>query len=376
MATSYELSFFETDENLTGTTFIYGFDALTENDVKIIGYTGATQTDLSGTIATVNTSTKTMTLTVAPSSYDKIRIFRATTVLPLIEFTSGAVLSEDGLNTAYRHSLFAAQEVSQDASDSANRSVIYSYDINNYAVTTDKIAADAVNATKIADNAILNEHLSTGSVNTDELATSAVTAPKIASDAVITSKILDGNVTAAKLATTLDLTSKTLIIPSAISPFSRQFMYIAEEFSNTTSAAAVGSSNLTQIRSLNTLIENSLTGASFNAGTYQVTLPAGKYFFEFYAPAYKVNGHVCYIYQTSPAPAATIGNGVNAYTSTGDGSQTASHGTSVYTFSASSNIIELRHFTAGNTTGSSLGLPVGLTGRNERYAWLKIWKVA
>jgi hypothetical protein len=103
MATTYELSYFETTTGLTNTSFVYGFDALTEGDVRIIGYIGTAQTDLSGLISSVNTATKTMTLSSAPTGYDKIRIYRSTTVLPLVDFTSGAVLSEDALNTAYRH---------------------------------------------------------------------------------------------------------------------------------------------------------------------------------------------------------------------------------------------------------------------------------
>lgn len=335
MATTYELSYFETDTGLSGTTFVYGFDALTAGDVKIIGYIGTAQTDLSPTIATVNTTTKTLTLTTAPTAYNKIRIFRSTTVLPIVDFTSGAVLSEDALNTAYRHSLFAAQEVSQDASNSSNRSVIFTADINNLAVTDAKLAANAVT----------------------------------------TAKILDANVTAGKLANTLDLSAKTVALPDINNPFAKQLLYVAEEFASGTSGGA--SVAATQhIRALNTTIENGITGASLNAGTYQVTLPAGEYFFDYVSPTHKTNANFAFIQQVSPSPAGIIGNGSNAFSGNADGTVTTSVGSNVITLTASSTIIELRHYTQTAQATNGLGLPMSFAGRNERYATLKIWKIA
>ena len=377
MATTYELSYFQTDTGLSGTTFVYEFDALTSADVKVIGYSGTggtTKTDLTSTIATVNTSTKTLTFTTAPSAYSKIRIYRSTTVLPLVDFTSGAVLSEDALNTAYRHSLFAAQEVSQDASDSANRSIIFTADINNGAITTDKLAIDSVNATKLADDCILNEHISTGAVGATELAAGAVTATKIGTDAVITAKILDANVTAAKLATTLDLSGKTLTLPAINNPFSKQLLYVVEEFaSGTAGGAAVAATQ--NIRALNESVENGITGASLNVGTYQITLPAGEYLFDYSSPANRTNNHFSLIYKVSPAPADIIGTGSNGYSNSTDGYSTSS-GTNIVTLTASSTVIELRHYTQSARATDGLGLPMSFAGRKERYAALKIWKIA
>lgn len=375
MATTYELSYFETDAGLTGTTFVYGFDALTEGDVKIIGYISDVQTDLSSTISTVNTTTKTITLSAAPTGYDKIRIFRSTTVLPLVDFTSGAVLSEDALNTAYRHSLFAAQEVSQDASDSSNRSVIFTADINNEAITTDKLAIDSVTSTKLADNCVLDEHINVGAVTTTKLANLSVTEGKLAANSVTTAKILDANVTAGKLANTLDLSSKTITLPPINQPFSKQLLYVVEEFApNVAGGTAVA---LTQnIRALNTTVENGITGASLNASTYQITLPAGKYFFDYAAPARSVNGHFAMIYQVSPSPAGIIGNGASSYSASTDASVTTSIGSNVITLTASSTVIELRHYTVGGLATNGLGWPINVAGRNERYAALKIWKIA
>jgi hypothetical protein len=375
MATTYELSYFETDTGLTGTTFVYGFDALTEGDVKIIGYISDVQTDLSSTIQTVNTSTKTLTLSTAPTGYDKIRIFRSTTVLPLVDFTSGAVLSEDALNTAYRHSLFAAQEVSQDASNSSNRSVIFSADINNGAITSDKLAIDSVTSTKLADNSILDEHINIGAVTTTKLANLGVTDAKLAANSVTTAKILDANVTAGKLANTLDLSAKTITLPPINQPFSKQLLYVVEEFASGVAAGAAVATTQ-HIRALNATAENSISGASLNASTYQVTLPAGKYFFDYTSPAHKTALNFAFIYQVSPAPAGIIGNGSNSLSLNTDGTMTTSSGSNVITLTASSTIIELRHYMQTAQAANGLGVAVGFSGRNERYATLKIWKIA
>ena len=374
MATTYELSYFETDTGLNGTTFVYGFDALTQGDVRILGYIAGVNSDISSTILTVNTSTKTLTLSTAPTGYDKIRIFRATTLLPIVDFTSGAVLSEDALNTAYRHSLFAAQEVSQDASDNANRSVIYTADINNGAVTAEKLAIDSVTATKIADNAILDEHINTGAVTTTKLANLGVTDAKLAASSVTTAKILDANVTAGKLANTLDLSGKMVTLPDINNPFSRQLLHVVEEFAtNTAGGAAVAVT--ANIRALNTTIVNQISGASLNTGTYQVTLPAGEYYAEYSTPAHKTNGFFSLIYKVSPATAGILSNGINAYSHSTDGTVTTSHGSSTFTLGVNT-VIDLRTYTVNAQATNGLGIAINVAGRNERYATLKIWKIA
>lgn len=376
MATTYELSYFETDAGLTGTIFVYGFDALTEGDVKIVGYIGTAQTDISYTIASVNTIAKTLTLSVAPTGYDKIRIYRSTTVLPLVDFTDGAVLSAVSLNTAYKHSLFAAQEVVQGAADTSNNSgtsLVFTANINNGAVTSEKLAADSVTATKLADNCVLEENIIAGAVSTTKLANLAVTDGKLADNSVITTKILDANVTESKLANTLDLSAKTITLPNINNPFAKQLLYVVEEVaSGVQGGGAV--TNTQQVRKLNTVIESNIAGASLNILTYQVTLPAGKYFFDYTSPAHKVNANFAFIYKVSPIPASIIGNGGNSYSAGADGTVTNSSGSNILTLTTTT-IIELRHYTNATQALDGLGVAVGFAGRNERYASLKIWKI-
>ena len=374
MATTYELSFFETDAGLTGTDFTYGFDALTSDDVRISGYVGDEVTDLSSNILFVNTSTKTLTLSSAPTGYDKIRIYRSTTVVPLVDFTNGAVLSGDSLNTAYRQSLFAAQEVSQDASDTGGRTAVLSSNIANLSITTSKLADDAVTSTKIADNAIFDEHITAGAVTTVKIDDLAVNSAKLSSDSVTTIKLVDEAVTEAKLADTLDLSGKTITLPSVNNPFSKELFHIVEEWPTNTAAGT--SVALTQnIRALNTVVVNDIIGASLNAGTYQITLPAGEYIVEYASPAYKANAFCSVLYKLSPDTPSIIANGNNAYSNTTDASMAYSHGASVFVI-GSTTVIQLRTYTESGKTTDGLGLPVNLAGRNERYSSIKIWKIA
>jgi len=52
-------------------------------------------------------------------------------------------------------------------------------------------------------------------------------------------------------------------------------------------------------RTLNTVVSNEISGASLSSN--QITLPAGKYYFEASAPAYKINGHRIKLYNATDA---------------------------------------------------------------------------
>ena len=74
--------------------------------------------------------------------------------------------------------------------------------LENLAVTTDRIAVDAVNGDKIADDAINSEHYTDLSIDTAHIGNLQVTAGKIATNAVETDKINALAVTNAKIANT------------------------------------------------------------------------------------------------------------------------------------------------------------------------------
>jgi len=66
----------------------------------------------------------------------------------------------------------------------AAKDTVATADIDNLAVTTDKIAADAVDGTKIADDAIDSEHYAADSIDSEHYAPGSVDATAIADNAV------------------------------------------------------------------------------------------------------------------------------------------------------------------------------------------------
>jgi len=69
--------------------------------------------------------------------------------------------------------------------------VMQSANLASGSVTTAKLGADAVDGTKIADNAVDSEHITAGAIDAAHLASSAVTTAKINADAVDGTKIAD-----------------------------------------------------------------------------------------------------------------------------------------------------------------------------------------
>ena len=107
-------SYIEYTSGLTATTYDVPFNFLSIDDVNVKGYNGTSWSDL--TVSSRNTAEKTVTLNVAPSAFQKIRVWRNTGTTQLVDFQNGSRLSESDLDTAYQQGLFAAQEVSENAS--------------------------------------------------------------------------------------------------------------------------------------------------------------------------------------------------------------------------------------------------------------------
>ena len=209
--------------DLTGTTLTYGFEALSTDDIVVVGINTTPDPDVRTTLIkdtnyTLNTTTKTVTCAVASwaalsADYNLIRAYRVTTAAALVDFKSGGVLSESDLDTAYKQALFVAQEVSEDAAGTGASGIqsVGSGAIEEGAVTEGKIGSNAVTATKIADNAVITAKIIDDAVTAPKIADNAivtasivndaVNADKILADAVTTAKILDNAVTHDKVAT-------------------------------------------------------------------------------------------------------------------------------------------------------------------------------
>ena len=66
--------------------------------------------------SSISRSGNQITVNGISSSYPTLRFYRATTTTQQVDFVNGARLTEEQLDTAYRQSLYAAQEVTENAS--------------------------------------------------------------------------------------------------------------------------------------------------------------------------------------------------------------------------------------------------------------------
>lgn len=208
--------------NAVGQT-VYGpfdFDYINTSDLKAVVKmtSGSTFKWQSVAVASVDATTKLVTLSANLSFsdvLDQMRIYRETSLSSLVDFQSGSRISEADLDTAYRQSLFVAQEAIENASGSETRTLQTADDIASGAITAAELATDAVETAKIKDVNVTAGKLATDAVETAKIKDLNVTAAKLAADAAETAKIKDGAVTAPKLATTLDLSGNTLTFPAS-----------------------------------------------------------------------------------------------------------------------------------------------------------------
>jgi hypothetical protein len=216
MPTTSGLSFYQTDAT-TSQAITYGFDVLSAGDITVISVasTGAQVVLTLDTDYTLDIDTKTVTCTASswtnlpnhPDIYptSDIRIYRTTSILPSIDFKSGAVLSEGDLDTAYKQGLFAAQEMTEDAAlTGAGVQAVTENMLETGAVTADKIGANAVTESRILNSAVTNAKIAAGAVNaakiqngtvgSDELAANCVTSAKIGANQVTSAQIADNSI--------------------------------------------------------------------------------------------------------------------------------------------------------------------------------------
>lgn len=208
--TTNGLSFYQIQAGTAELSISYAFDALSQNDINVMVIASDDSRIYLTKDIHFTLDFPTQTITCIEPSWDSIsgvaassdiRIYRTTSVLPLINFKAGAVLSEGDLDISYKQGLFAAQEMTEDAAlTGAGGQSVSTGVIVDGAVTTAKIAAGAVGAFQIANNAIDTGKLNTNAVQEPNIANNAVTNLKISNNAVTTEKIFNGQVTTAKIA--------------------------------------------------------------------------------------------------------------------------------------------------------------------------------
>lgn len=121
-------------------------------------------------------------------------------------------------------------------------------------------------------------------------------------------------------------------------------------------------------RDLNTIIVNTITGASLSSN--QITLPAGTYLIQAVAPAYKVDFHK--LLWRNITDSTTLVQGTSALSGSGDDNITHSFYSYKFTIAAP-KVFELRHWCSNTVANWGFGRATNFF--NEVYADVKIWKV-
>jgi len=140
-----------------------------------------------------------------------------------------------------------------------------------------------------------------------------------------------------------------------------------------TSGTNGGSSSAgVNIRAINTILTNEISGASL--GSNQITLSAGTYEVVASAPARGSQNHKVYLYDTTGAIDLLIGSSADTSTDPSYRVQTTSVVQGRFTLSTTS-VLELRHYITAALATSGLGAAVS-SGQVEVYADVQIRKVS
>jgi hypothetical protein len=155
----------------------------------------------------------------------------------------------------------------------------------------------------------------------------------------------------------------------AATPTPQVAIFNEQQASNTNGGTFTSGSYVKRI--LNTTVINTISGCSIASSV--ITLPAGTYNVQAFAPAFKVDGHKVRIQNTTAA--TTIVLGMNAFTS-GAGAFAVTHSFANTTFTLSvQSTIELQHRAESTITVNGLGTLCNF-GDNEVFAQIQIIKVA
>jgi hypothetical protein len=141
-----------------------------------------------------------------------------------------------------------------------------------------------------------------------------------------------------------------------------------QQASGTAGGAATSGSYVKRV--LNTTLVNTITGCSIASSV--ITLPAGTFNVQAWAPAFACNAHKLRLQNTTAA--TTIELGMNAFSDAVGSAATHSFVNCTFTLSVSSTI-ELQHRVGTTRAGNGFGVLCGF-GDNEVYAQIQIEKVA
>ena len=166
------------------------------------------------------------------------------------------------------------------------------------------------------------------------------------------------------MSTTKDLVKNERALPGLSV---KDFMHIQDQ---KTSGITGGDSILGfQTRTLNTVLTNSIAGASLAASI--VTLPAGDYYVEIFAPCFRGVGHKVILKNNTDV--VDVLTGKNEYADATNLVQTQANASGLFTIAASKDFL-INHYIGAASAG---GLGQGVNDASaEIFAEMKIWKVS
>jgi hypothetical protein len=157
---------------------------------------------------------------------------------------------------------------------------------------------------------------------------------------------------------------------TADSSLALKLLHVQDEKGTTTHGGDAGA-NTDNIRDLNTVKTNEITGASLSSN--QITLPAGTYFVEAFAYAFAVDHHRTFLYNVTDSDVEVLGMQMYA---TAFSTLGANHSPTFGRFTITgTKVFELRHRTQGAKASIGLGHYMNDT-RSSIYSSVIIRKIS
>ena len=149
------------------------------------------------------------------------------------------------------------------------------------------------------------------------------------------------------------------------------YLKVSDQKASGTAGGTSLAADITQVRTLNTVETNTISGASLASNT--ITLPAGTYSYRVSAPHYNGSSHKAFLYNSTDA--SYTGIGTSEYCASGGATaSTSSIVTGQFTIAASKDF-KVRHFTTTAFASGGLG-PAVSSGQVEVFTVAEFWKVA
>lgn len=168
-------------------------------------------------------------------------------------------------------------------------------------------------------------------------------------------------------ATTKHFTSSDIIGPTAA------YVLIRDEKSDGT-AGGTATSGAWRTRDLNTIVTDETNQVTLDSNEF--TLPSGKWRFDIAAPAFRVTGNQARLFNVTDNEVVDFGNSsFNPANSAGDGSHNdPARVVGQFEINAA-KAFRVEHLVQTTEATNGFGLAAGVTGQNEIYTVVQLWRI-